>query len=106
MQQIPLLDVREDAVGRDFALFGRLKGYGADETQVGAVFLGSQLARFAYEAAGNSAVHSLFSVPIEVAAGEAGLRTFPLADGKKFYAHRHLDLFVVANASKLVTEVT
>ncbi|MFH0944668.1 MAG: hypothetical protein V2A76_05670 [Planctomycetota bacterium] len=103
--EIPLLHPLVDLVGKDVAVFGRLKGRGFDETEVAGVFLASNMARFAYEVAGNSLLRSLFGLPIEVEEDSEGIRKVTLEGEDPLYLYRHKDLFVVCSGPLLIKEV-
>lgn len=103
--EIPLLDPLADVLGRDAAVFGRMRGRGFDETEVAVVFLGSGSARFAFEAAGNGVIRSLLGIPCEVEELPDGVRKLTLEDGTNLYAHRDRDLFVVSTGPQLAGEV-
>lgn len=102
---VPVIDVVADVLGTDCAVFGRIKGFGYDEDEVAAVFLGSRSMRFAYATAMNSVLRSLFGVPVEVDETENGVTRITTSDGQAIYIHRVKDLFVVGSGPKLVREV-
>lgn len=102
---VPMLEPLPDLLGRDAAIFGRVKGRGFDETEVAAVFLGSSTARFAFEAAGNGLLRSLFGIPLEVEELPDGVRKLTLENGTDLFAYRDKDLFVVSSGPQLANEV-
>lgn len=103
--QVPLLDPLTDLVGRDLAVFGRIKGRGYEESEVAAVFLGSGMSRFAYEAASNGLTRSLLGMPFEVEENEDGVRKFTLESGDEIHLFRHKDLFIAGTGPLLLAEI-
>ncbi|MBI4880268.1 MAG: hypothetical protein HY812_11510 [Planctomycetes bacterium] len=105
VSRVPLLDPLADLLGRDAAVFGRLGGRVYKDPETAAVFLGSALAKFAYEVAGYGALRSLFGMPFAVEEDERGVRSITLEDGTRIHVYRRQDLFVVGNGPLLVREV-
>jgi hypothetical protein len=103
--RVPLIDVVDDVLGRDIAIFGRVAGFGYEQSEMGALFLGSSKLRFAWAVAGSSLLRSIFSLPIEVEEDADGVRAITLPSGDVLYALRRLDLFCVATGRQLVREV-
>ncbi len=105
VEQIPVLDPVADILGRDVAIFGRIKGYGYDHDEAAAIFLGSGMARFAYAATNISLLRSMFGMPVEVTETEDGVIAMKPENGPTLYTLRHLDLMVVSTGPGLVKEV-
>ncbi len=104
--QIPVLDPLTDVLGREVAVFGRLKErkvYDHDETAC--VFIGTRWVKFAFEAASNSLVRGMVGIPYEVESDQDGVLSIQLDPARKLYLWRHLDLFVVSDGPGLVKEV-
>jgi hypothetical protein len=105
VDDVPVIDPVADILGRDIAVFGRVKGFGYDHDATAAVFLGSSSMRFAYATTMNSMLRGLFGLPVEVEETEEGVTKLTLPDGQVLYTHREKDLFVVGDAPNLVREV-
>lgn len=104
-RSVPLLDPLDDLLGRDAALFGRFGREEGAPPSLCLVAIGSQWARFAYEALGHGWLRSLLGVPLDVVTEDDGLRRIGLPGGEEVYAFRYLDLFAVGTQAALVRDV-
>ncbi len=106
LAKVPLLDPLSDVLGREVAVFGRLKErkvYDHDETAC--AFLGTRWVKFGFEAAANGVVRGMLGIPYPIETDDNGVMSVKIDDANTLYLWRHLDLFVVSTGPGLVKEV-